>query len=139
VSRPRGKAALVNVKTVPAEVQVNYVAGGPAANLPVRVSALVRGKALSFPDFEAFSFQPPRGKRETGSEGEEEATATQDTRVIADKLPLTLDRNGAGKLTHRARAARDAARASCCWRPPTPTPMARCRRCAAPPLCGRPA
>jgi uncharacterized protein YfaS (alpha-2-macroglobulin family) len=96
---PRGKAALVNVKTVPAEVQVNYVAGGPAANLPVRVSALVRGKALSFPDFEAFSFQPPRGKRETGSEGEEEASAMQDTRVIADKLPLTLDRNGAGKLT----------------------------------------
>jgi uncharacterized protein YfaS (alpha-2-macroglobulin family) len=96
---PSGKAALVNVKTVPAEVQVNYVAGGPAANLPVRVSALVRGKALSFPDFEAFSFQPPRGKRETGSEGEEEASATQDTRVIADKLPLTLDRNGAGKLT----------------------------------------
>ncbi|MBK9988776.1 MAG: alpha-2-macroglobulin [Betaproteobacteria bacterium] len=96
---PSGKAALVNVKTVPADVQVNYVAGGPAANLPVRVSALVRGKALSFPDFEAFSFQPPRGNRETGSEGEEEATATQDTRVIADKLPLTLDRNGAGKLT----------------------------------------
>jgi uncharacterized protein YfaS (alpha-2-macroglobulin family) len=96
---PSGKAALVAPKAVPAEVQVNYVAGGPAANLPVRVSALVRGKALSFPDFEAFSFQPPRGKRETGSEGEEEATATQDTRVIADKLPLTLDRNGAGKLT----------------------------------------
>jgi uncharacterized protein YfaS (alpha-2-macroglobulin family) len=89
----------VNVKTVPADVQVNYVAGGPAANLPVRVSALVRGKALSFPDFEAFSFQPPRGNRETGSEGEEEASAMQDTRVIADKLPLTLDRNGAGKLT----------------------------------------
>jgi hypothetical protein len=42
---PSGKAALVNVKTVPAEVQVNYVAGGPAANLPVRVSALVRGKS----------------------------------------------------------------------------------------------
>jgi uncharacterized protein YfaS (alpha-2-macroglobulin family) len=96
---PSGKAALVAPKAVPAEVQVNYVAGGPAGNLPVRVSALVRGKALSFPDFEAFSFQPPRGKRETGNEGEEEATAAQDTRVIADKLPLTLDRNGAGKLT----------------------------------------
>jgi uncharacterized protein YfaS (alpha-2-macroglobulin family) len=96
---PSGKSALVNVKAVPAEVQLNYVAGGPAANLPVRVSALVRGKSLNFPDYEAFSFQPPRGKRETGNEGEEEATATQDTRVIADKLPLTLDRNGAGKLT----------------------------------------
>jgi uncharacterized protein YfaS (alpha-2-macroglobulin family) len=100
---PSGKAALVAPKAVPAEVQVNYVAGGPATNLPVRVSALVRGKSLSFPDFEAFSFQPPRGQRTnetaSGSEGEEEASAVQDTRVIADKLPLTLDRNGAGKLT----------------------------------------
>ena len=96
---PAGKAALVAPKAVPAEVQVNYVAGGPAANLPVRVSALVRGKSLYFPDFEAFSFQPPRAGRETTSEGEEEAAAIQDTRVIADKLPLTLDRNGTGKLT----------------------------------------
>ena len=30
---------------------------------------------------------------------DEEATASQDARVIADKLPLTLDRSGAGKLT----------------------------------------
>ncbi len=96
---PAGKAALVAPKAVPTDVQVNYVAGGPAANLPVRVSALVRGKSLNFPDFEAFSFQPPRAQRETTSEGEEEAAASQDTRVIADKLPLTLDKNGAGRLT----------------------------------------
>ena len=96
---PTGKAALVAPKAVPTDVQVNYVAGGPAANLPVRVSALVRGKSLNFPDFEAFSFQPPRAQRETTSEGEEEAAASQDTRVIADKLPLTLDKNGAGRLT----------------------------------------
>jgi uncharacterized protein YfaS (alpha-2-macroglobulin family) len=103
---PSDKKALVNVKSVPTDVQINYVAGGGAANLPVRVSALVRGKYLSYSDYEAFSFQPPRGKKgENGSgaasdnEGEEEATASQDQRVIADKLPLTLDKNGAGKVT----------------------------------------
>ncbi|MBC7378740.1 MAG: alpha-2-macroglobulin, partial [Burkholderiaceae bacterium] len=103
---PSEKKALVNVKSVPTDVQINYVAGGGAANLPVRVSALVRGKYLSYSDYEAFSFQPPRGKKgENGSgaasdnEGEEEATASQDQRVIADKLPLTLDKNGAGKVT----------------------------------------
>jgi alpha-2-macroglobulin len=93
------KKELVNVKSVPTDVQINYVAGGGAVNLPVRVSALVRGKSLSYGDFEAFSFSPPRGERAASTEGEEERTASQDQRVIADKLPLTLDRNGAGKLT----------------------------------------
>ena len=74
----------------------------PAArrvNLPVRVSALVRGKTLSYGDYEEFSFSPPRAQRAESTEGEEETSAAQDQRVIADKLPLTLDRNGAGKLT----------------------------------------
>ncbi len=96
---PADKKPLVNVSSVPTDVQVNYVSGGAAVNLPVRVSALVRGKTLSYSDHEAFSFSPPRARRGEGSEGEEEATAAQDQRVIADKLPLSLDRNGAGKLT----------------------------------------
>ena len=100
---PTDKKPLVNVKAVPTDVQINYVAGGGAVNLPVRVSALVRGKVLSFSDYEEFSFQPPRAGRATntseGPDGEEESAATQDQRVIADKLPLTLDRNGGGKLT----------------------------------------
>ncbi|MEO5669780.1 MAG: MG2 domain-containing protein, partial [Ramlibacter sp.] len=95
---PSQKDALVNVKSVPAEVQINYVSGGPAVGLPVRVSALVRAKALTFRDFDEFSFAPPRGKREGGTEGEEEAAASQDQRVVADKLPATLDRAGLGKV-----------------------------------------
>ncbi len=96
---PADKKALVNVKTVPVDVQINYVSGGGAANLPVRVSALVRGKYLDFPDFAEFSFQSPRGNRDNRSNGEEEADAASDARVIADKLPLTLDKSGAGKVT----------------------------------------
>ncbi len=99
---PVEKQALVNVQSVPTDLQVNYVSGGGAANLAVRVSALVRGKSVSYSDFEAFSFQPPRTDEQGadgGEGGEEEASAAQDQRVIADKLPLTLDRNGAGQLT----------------------------------------
>ncbi len=96
---PADKKALVNVAAVPVDVQINYVSGGGAANLPVRVSALVRGKTLNYADFSEFSFQSPRGQRGTTSEGEEEFNAGQDARVIADKLPLSLDRNGAGKVT----------------------------------------
>jgi uncharacterized protein YfaS (alpha-2-macroglobulin family) len=96
---PTEKKSLVNVKTVPVDVQINYVSGGGATNLPVRVSALVRGKSLNYTDFSEFSFSPPRGKRDTSSEGEEEDSSVQDARVIADKLALTLDKNGAGKTT----------------------------------------
>ena len=96
---PVEKKPLINAESVPADVQISYVAGGAAVNLPVRVSALVRGKSLSFSDYEEFSFSPPRGKKGGSSNGEEEDTASLDQRVIADKLPLTLDKNGAGKVT----------------------------------------
>ncbi|WP_050813914.1 MG2 domain-containing protein [Acidovorax sp. NO-1] len=97
---PVDKKALVRVRSVPTDVQVNYVAGGAAANLPVRVSALVRGKYLQYDDYDTFSFNPPRKREQSNaSSDDEEATASQDARVIADKLPLTLDRNGAGKVT----------------------------------------
>ncbi|EER59091.1 alpha-2-macroglobulin domain protein [Acidovorax delafieldii 2AN] len=96
---PSDKKPLVHVRSVPTDVQINYVAGGGAANLPVRVSALVRGKYLQFSDYDSFSFNPPRKREQSSAHSDdEEATASQDARVIADKLPLTLDRNGAGKL-----------------------------------------
>jgi uncharacterized protein YfaS (alpha-2-macroglobulin family) len=94
--QPSEKKALVNVKAVPTDVQINYVSGGGAANLPVRVSALLRSKALNYSDYDAFNFSPPRVQRAANEGGEEEATASQDQRVVADKLALTLDRNGGG-------------------------------------------
>ncbi|WP_204734052.1 alpha-2-macroglobulin family protein [Hydrogenophaga laconesensis] len=98
---PQEQKALVNVQSLPTQLQVSYVSGGGAANLPVRVSALVRDKYLSFRDFDGFSFQPPRVRGDNAQSdegGEEEATASQDQRIIADKLPVTLDRNGAGAV-----------------------------------------
>ena len=97
---PSDKKPLVRVRSVPTDVQINYVAGGGAANLPVRVSAMVRGKSLQYGDYDAFSFSPPR-KRDAGAStrsDDEEASSSDDARVIADKLPLTLDKNGAGRL-----------------------------------------
>lgn len=93
---PVDKNPLVNVTSVPADLQVSYVAGGGASNLPVRVSAMVRGKALAFDGYDAFSFQPPRGIHRSQ---DEEGDHAVEQRVIADKLPVTLDRNGAGKVT----------------------------------------
>ena len=97
---PQEKKQLVNVKNVPVDVQINYLSGGPAANLPVRVSALVRPKNLSFNDFSEFSFNPPRGtQNKTPNEGDEENGPSTDALVVADKQPLTLGKTGGGKLT----------------------------------------
>ncbi len=96
---PDSQAPLIGATSVPVQVQVNYVSGGPATGLPVRVTALAREKWLRFADYEDFSFSPPRGSRQGGDGGEEEATASQDQRVVADKLAATLDGNGIAKLT----------------------------------------
>ena len=99
---PADKKPLINVQSVLTDLQINYVSGGGAVNLPVRVSALVRSKTLSYSDYDDFNFSPPRkesGQTAESADGEEEASASQDQRVIADKLPLSLDRNGAGKVT----------------------------------------
>jgi len=95
---PEGKQALVGVSSLPVQVQVNYVSGGPAANLPVRVSALVRSTWMDRSDWQGFSFSAPRSAQDTGQSDDEEATASQDSKVVADKLPVTLDREGLGKL-----------------------------------------
>lgn len=91
---------LVNTKEAPLDVQVNYISGGGAANLPVRVSALVRSKTLSFADYAGFSFSPPSESRRGGNEEEASDEENRDTeqKLVADKVPLTLDKNGTGKL-----------------------------------------
>ncbi len=95
---PSDKRALINVNAVPVAVQINYVSGGGAAHLPVRVSALVRKKYLSFADYSEFNFSGPNTAHAPGGDqGEEDTNASLDNRVVADKLPITLDKNGAGK------------------------------------------
>ena len=100
---PVDSKPLVRVRQLPTEVQVQYVSGGAAARLPVRVSALVRSKAVLYPDWDEFHFDPPRPQgAQTSSSSDsddEEASASQDSRVVADKLALTLDPQGAGRVT----------------------------------------
>ncbi|MCD2513481.1 alpha-2-macroglobulin family protein [Comamonas endophytica] len=95
---PADKKPLVRAETLPVQVQLNYLSGGPADGLPVRVSALVRSRSLEFAGHEDFHFSPPRAAAEGTQSDDEEAGAAQDTRVIADALPLVLDRQGAGRI-----------------------------------------
>jgi hypothetical protein len=63
----------------------------------VRVSALVRGKSLLVCRLRGIQLRArPRtaASAAAAGDGEEEDRRRQDQRVVADKLPLTLDRNG---------------------------------------------
>jgi hypothetical protein len=75
------------VKAVPVDVQVNYVAGGGAANLPVRVSAMVRARYLQLPDFSEFNFQAPRATRKTSRPGRRRAGGHGHTRDCRQAAP----------------------------------------------------
>ena len=91
---PQDTAPLVGATRVPVQVQLGYVSGGPAAGLPVRVSALTRQLTPAFADYDAFSFSPPRKK----SDAEASDSDSDGAQVIADKLPATLNREGLGQV-----------------------------------------
>jgi alpha-2-macroglobulin len=100
--------ALVAATEAPLAVQIEYVAGGPASNLPVQVSALMKDASPPFASqFESFSFAPYQKPTDDGASApstsdDEESSAQEDAssaKLIADKVALTLDRNGAGSLT----------------------------------------
>ena len=97
--RPASPGPIVHAASLPVDVQVQYVAGGPAAGLPVQVSAAVRDKQVDFPQGEGFVFSPPQTDRPDGADEEQDRSEDQQQRVIASRLALTLDQSGAGKLT----------------------------------------
>lgn len=79
------KGALVAPKELPLDVQLTYLNGGGAAGQQVHVSSLLRRKSLSFSGYDGFTFNP------SDERGEDEQ------KIVADKLTVTLDKNGAGK------------------------------------------
>ncbi|MDM0046148.1 MG2 domain-containing protein [Variovorax dokdonensis] len=89
-----GDAPLIAPESIDADVHLQYVAGGAAGNMPVKVSAMVRPRMLQFADYEAYSFSPPRKVR-----GGEEADSqdSNEARVIADALALDLNAEGDGR------------------------------------------
>ncbi|MEP6503736.1 MAG: MG2 domain-containing protein, partial [Betaproteobacteria bacterium] len=100
-------------------VMVNYGNGGGAANLPLRVSAQVRDIDLSsavpvtrYPGFHFDAPKAPAGAERSGDgamfqeefvdEDDADRMVSQrdpNSKLVADKLPVTLDKAGAGKVT----------------------------------------
>ncbi len=84
-------------RELPLQVQLSHLSGGGMANAPVRVTALLRERRVQMPGYEDFSFDPPRDL--TAGESEDDADdASLAGRVIADRQPLTTDREGAAHV-----------------------------------------
>ncbi len=109
------KTVLIQPKEVSLGLQINYGNGGGAAGLPVRVSAQWRdaqlASALRTERYPGFRFNPPRESRDPNAksffsedyvdEGDEDsAIYSREDRanLVADKLSVTLDKNGAGNV-----------------------------------------
>ncbi|GAB7525634.1 MG2 domain-containing protein [Paraburkholderia sp. 2C] len=101
---------LVAAREAPLALQIDYVSGGAASGLPVQVSALIRSTSPAFADtYPDFSFTPYRkpsddnassSRYEDGDDSDTSSSSNEDTaRLVADKEPVTLERNGSGTLT----------------------------------------
>ena len=110
------KAAVIKPAELAVGLQINYGNGGGAANLAVRVSAQLRdADVASFvrgSRFPGFSFTPPRAPSDPNArspfseeyvdeDDEQQFTSTRDekSQLVANKLAVTLDKNGAGNVT----------------------------------------
>jgi uncharacterized protein YfaS (alpha-2-macroglobulin family) len=101
VSGPKG--VIVAPQSVAIDVQMNYFSGGAMGSAPLRASALLKSRSPGFAGYDEFSFEPPRDPTRNASSGDEdedsEHEAGADGTLIADKLALTTDRNGAASFT----------------------------------------
>ncbi|MFC0397169.1 alpha-2-macroglobulin family protein [Paraburkholderia rhizosphaerae] len=100
---------LIAAQQAPLALQIDYVSGGAASGLPVQVSALMKRASPAFagtyPDFSFTPYRRPASddaaSPDTGdSEDGGASSSSEDTsKLVADKEPVTLDRNGSGTLT----------------------------------------
>ena len=109
----------VDPRELALDVMVNYSNGGGAANLPLKVSAQVRdidlSTAVPVKRYPGFHFDPPAKPSSGESSGDgamfseeyvdeddaDRMVTQRDTnsKLVADKLAVALDKSGAGKVT----------------------------------------
>ncbi len=93
------KALQVSPAELPLDVQLSYLAGGGVAQSAARVSALLRPRALTFDGYDGWSFEPPRDPKAAGADAEGGGEPAPADKLVADKLPLVTDAQGAARIT----------------------------------------
>ena len=100
--QPKTEASLVAPSKLPLALQLDFLSSGPAANHAMTVSALMRDYSPSFDGYDEFRFREvPGGGRDgrAGGQDTDDSEASSARRLVADKLPATLDAKGAGTVT----------------------------------------
>lgn len=87
-------ATLVNPEGVNVDLQLQYVAGGAAGQLPVSLSAVTRRYTPSFAAYRDYSFADVTDDDST----RDEAGPAAGQRLFLDKRPLVLDESGGARL-----------------------------------------
>lgn len=83
------------------DVQVNYLAGGPAADLPVAVRGALRERAVSFPDYADYTFangDVREGVTEHAAEAWRANTAESGGERLLAMRETTLDATGGARI-----------------------------------------
>ncbi len=75
--------------------QLNAMAGGPMPGQPLKLSALLRQGTVQFAGHEDFSFEPPGRAR---VDGDENAEGNDGSKLVADKLTASTDKQGAARF-----------------------------------------
>ena len=87
--------------SLPMNVQMRFLAGGAYSQTPGRVSAQLQSRSVQFQDHDEFRFTAPRATDE-GDGGERDSEAGDDApaggRLLADRLPLVTDKEGAARV-----------------------------------------
>ncbi|MSQ68569.1 MAG: alpha-2-macroglobulin [Gammaproteobacteria bacterium] len=94
----------INPTTAPLDLQINFLGGGPAGALPIKLRGLVEARAVSFPDYEDYVFL--NGDVTTGlvEQSDTAWSAPQNAAQFGAPQPLaaqsvTLDPLGGARLT----------------------------------------
>lgn len=86
---------VVAAKQVDIDVHVDYLSGGGASGLPVKVRSLVEPEAVRYSDYDDYEFGGAAVKEGIETEGDAPAQENARTRTV----PLTLDGNGGARVT----------------------------------------
>jgi uncharacterized protein YfaS (alpha-2-macroglobulin family) len=97
------KAVQVAPSEIPLSVQLSYFSGGGMSQAAARASVLLTDRAVEFPGYNEFSFEPPRKVDNAQSpdepDSDTESRGESEAKLVGDKLPITTDKDGAATVT----------------------------------------
>ncbi|MBP6018740.1 MAG: alpha-2-macroglobulin [Burkholderiaceae bacterium] len=94
--------SLIAPDQLTADVQLAYVSGGPAGQLPVQMSGVVQDKNVAFQGYEDYSFNLPNDQEAADYDEDGDPIpqdhADQQQALFLNKQPLILDNQGGARL-----------------------------------------